>query len=88
MGRGDVVDEATLLKAFDSGWLKHAVLDVFESEPLPAESQLWTSKFVTVTPHVSGCTTADDVVSVFTSNLVAYASGEAVTGLVDWSQGY
>ena len=39
---------------FSEGWLSHAILDVFEKEPLPVNSELWTHPRVTVTPHIAG----------------------------------
>lgn len=53
LGRGNVVDEAALVKALDSGRLAHAFLDVFEHEPLPPDSPLWTTANLTVMPHAS-----------------------------------
>ncbi|XP_041379707.1 LOW QUALITY PROTEIN: glyoxylate/hydroxypyruvate reductase B-like [Gigantopelta aegis] len=41
VGRGDVTDEASILKAMRAGWLSGAILDVFETEPLPTNSELW-----------------------------------------------
>jgi phosphoglycerate dehydrogenase-like enzyme len=43
-----------LLFCDSEGWISRAVLDVFETEPLPEDSELWTHPDVTVTPHVSG----------------------------------
>jgi phosphoglycerate dehydrogenase-like enzyme len=54
IARGDVVDEETLAHALQSGWIRGAALDVFSTEPLPAESPLWDLSNVIVTPHIAG----------------------------------
>lgn len=54
ISRGSVVDEPALIQALESDELAGAALDVFEEEPLPAESPLWEMDDVIVTPHVSG----------------------------------
>lgn len=53
LGRGNAVDEAALLRALESGTLAHAFLDVFEREPLPADSPLWDAPNLALTPHAS-----------------------------------
>jgi D-2-hydroxyacid dehydrogenase (NADP+) len=53
LGRGNVVDEAALVRALVDGRLAHAFLDVFEQEPLPVESPLWDAPNLALTPHAS-----------------------------------
>src|SRR5699024_12799290 len=54
MGRGDVVESDVILKAIREKEIMHAVLDVFEIEPLPENHPLWDEENVTITPHLSG----------------------------------
>merc|ERR1711944_66409 len=68
VGRGDVINEASLLAALDNVWISAAILDVFEVEPLPKESRLWGMSNVVVSPHVSAVMFADDVVKVMKDN--------------------
>lgn len=53
LGRGNAVDEKALLHALEAGQLAHAFLDVFEHEPLPADSPLWSAPNLALTPHAS-----------------------------------
>ena len=51
VGRGQQLIEKDLLKALDEGMLKHAVLDVFNTEPLPENHMFWGRNDITITPH-------------------------------------
>ncbi len=53
LGRGNAVDEAALIRALEAEQLAHAFLDVFEQEPLPADSPLWHAKNLALMPHAS-----------------------------------
>lgn len=83
--RGGVVDEAALIEALKANKIKGAALDVFEQEPLPEDSPLWTLPNVLISPHVSGFTPQYDerATDLFTENLRRFAAGERLLNLVD-----
>jgi phosphoglycerate dehydrogenase-like enzyme len=87
-GRGAVVDEALLPEALDKGWLRGAALDVFETEPLPTESPLWTNARVVISPHISGITTTEGAVAGFLDCLTAFERGETPKWIVDRDRQY
>ena len=96
VGRGDVIDEYSLLAALDKRYISGAILDVFVAEPLPTNSQLWSRPDVIVSPHVSGLTQSSDVPKVFLSNYQLYVENiidrtgatTELKFLVDWKKGY
>lgn len=87
-GRGAVVHEAALVEALDKGWLGGAVLDVFEVEPLPAESPLWNHPKVVISPHSSGPTTIAGAGDGFLECLGAIERGERPAWTIDRARGY
>jgi glyoxylate/hydroxypyruvate reductase A len=88
VGRGGHCNEQDLLAALDSGHLSGAVLDVFQTEPLPPDNALWTHPKVTVTPHIAGITDPRNA-SAFVVDCVTRAeSGKPFKNVVDLSRGY
>ena len=87
-GRGAHVVEADLLAALDEGKLGHAVLDVFTTEPLPAEHPFWHHSRVTVLPHVAALTDLRSAAQVVAANLRRLESGQPLLHLVDRQRGY
>lgn len=86
-GRGDLIDEAALVRALDRGPLAHAVLDVTRTEPLPPDSPLWTHPGVTITPHVSGWHLGDALRDV-AENYRRLLADQPLLHEVDRSRGY
>ncbi len=85
VGRGGVVDEAALIEALRSERLAGAALDVFATEPLPAENPLWELPNVLLSPHTAGLSFREDerIVALFVENLGRYLRGEALRNRVD-----
>jgi phosphoglycerate dehydrogenase-like enzyme len=80
VARGEVVVQSDLIAVLQSGHLGGAFLDVFEHEPLPAESPLWGLPNVMVTPHAAGHSdgNAQRVNQMFLDNLQRWVSGQAL----------
>ncbi|MEE4279557.1 MAG: D-2-hydroxyacid dehydrogenase [Halieaceae bacterium] len=81
-----VLDDA--LEALRIEQLSAAVLDVFEKEPLPDDSPLWTTPRLHITSHSAAPTSIDDVTDLFCANLERYLSGRELFGRIDMDRGY
>lgn len=90
VGRGATIDEDALLNAAQNGPLGGAALDVWTTEPLPADSPFWTTPNIIVSPHLSGESPAGRSrgLSLFTQNLSRFAAGQPLTNVVDLKAGY
>jgi glyoxylate/hydroxypyruvate reductase A len=88
VGRGEHVVENDLREALDSGWITHAYLDVFETEPLREAHVFWNHPGVTLTPHVAALTEPRTAIPKIVANLKRLARGEPPEGLVDAAAGY
>jgi phosphoglycerate dehydrogenase-like enzyme len=90
VGRGELVVTGDLVEALRSGEIAGAALDVFETEPLPADNPLWTMDNVLISPHMSGDFVGwrDTLAEVFTANFHRWAAGEPLLNVVDKKLGY
>lgn len=90
VSRGCVIDGTALLDALRSGKVAAAALDVFETEPLPADSPFWTQANVLVSPHCSAVTEEWERASfeIFLRNLGHWLRGEPLFNVVDPDLGY
>lgn len=90
IGRGGTVNEHALIRALQEGRIAGAGLDVFESEPLAADSPLWTMENVIVTAHYAGVTPNRHArgMAIFLDNLKRYQAGEPLHNVIDTSLGY
>lgn len=90
LGRGPVVDEAALLRALGEGWIRGAVLDVYDEEPLPAAHPLWGLDNVLLSPHCSDNTETwlDEAIGLFVDNYGRYERGEELKNVTDKEAGY
>jgi glyoxylate/hydroxypyruvate reductase A len=86
--RGGIINAKDLVKHLNSGKIKHAVLDVFEKEPLPSSSDLWKHKKITVLPHISAHTDMDTASSIVCKNIKTYRLNNRIPKSVDMLRGY
>lgn len=87
-GRGGLQVEADILASLDDGTLKAATLDVFEVEPLPQDSALWTHPLVTVTPHNSAVSDPEMTARYIADQIRQHEAGEPFQNVVDRARGY
>lgn len=87
-GRGGLQREADILSALDDQILGAATLDVFETEPLPASSQLWGHESVTITPHNASASDPETILRNVLKQIRVYEAGREMDNIVDPAQGY
>jgi glyoxylate/hydroxypyruvate reductase len=87
-GRGGLQVEADILAALGDGTLMAATLDVFEKEPLPPDSPLWTHPAVTVTPHNAAASEANAISTYIADQIRRFEAGEPLVNLVSRDLGY
>ncbi|WP_216830504.1 D-2-hydroxyacid dehydrogenase [Alkalihalobacterium elongatum] len=91
IGRGQTVVEDDLIKALNEKVIAHAVLDVFQQEPLPKDHPFWSMDNVTITPHISGVSPQYQyrAFEIFKENLGLYSQGKNdLVNLIDVNIGY
>ena len=90
VSRGGVVDEQALFAALQDGRLAGAALDVFETEPLPADDPLWNAPGVIISPHCSSVYDGWEMASfaMFLENLNRWTHGQKLHNIVDPRRGY
>ncbi len=90
VARGAIVQQNVLTTALKEGWITGAALDVFETEPLPSESELWDLPNVILTPHTAGHSENHStfLTEFFCENLRRYIAGNQMISVVDKTKGY
>lgn len=90
IGRGPIVDEVALVSALRDGRIAAASLDVFSTEPLPADHPLWSIPGVVVSPHMSGDVVGwrDTLARQFADNALRWLDGQPLDNVVDKQLGF
>lgn len=90
LGRGPVVDEPALLRALRENWIRGAVLDVFDEEPLPEDHPFWTLDNILLSPHCADNTATwlNEAMELFLENYALFAKEEPLKNISDKKAGY
>ena len=88
VARGGHLKEDDLVAAIDSGHLSGATLDVFESEPLPESSPLWSHPQITVTPHIAAISDPRVMAKNAVDGIMLHKAGKPLQNVVDFARGY
>lgn len=86
--RGQLIDHVALLAALHAGLLRHATMDVFDTEPLPADDPYWFHPRVTVTPHIASVTRPPTASRAIVEQIARRERGEPFEHVVDRARGY
>jgi glyoxylate/hydroxypyruvate reductase A len=87
-GRGPLIDHDALLAALDAGHIRHATMDVFDEEPLPAGHPYWHHPRATVTPHIASVTRPETAADALVAQILRGERGEGLLHVVDRQAGY
>ena len=88
LARAQIMDGNALLELLDAGHLQHAVLDVFEVEPIPMNDPLWGHKNLTILPHVAAPTNMKTASRIAVNNIRAFLDTGRLPQSVDRAKGY
>jgi glyoxylate/hydroxypyruvate reductase len=88
VGRGAVIDDRALLAALDAGRIETAILDVFHTEPLPADHRYWRHECVWLYPHVAAETDPRSASRIVADTVRRFRTGEPLPEQVDFARGY
>ena len=87
-GRGGLQNEADILACLDDGTLGAVSLDVYATEPLPADSPFWTHPKVVLTPHNAADTDPDEISRYVAHQIAGFEAGKRLENVVDRARGY
>ena len=89
VGRGSVIDRpSSLIDALESGHLKSAVLDVYDTEPLPNEHAYYDTENLYITCHTAAISRPTEVFDVFYNNAIRLTTGKKLLYMHDFDLGY
>lgn len=88
VGRGQAVIENDLAQALRDGVIAHAILDVYRTEPLPADHVFWDTPNLVLTSHTSAPSFPQDIFNVFWDNYQRYTAQQPLHHVVDFAKGY
>ena len=88
VARGEHVNETDLLTALSDGTLAGATLDVCTHEPAGQDHPFWKQSNLTLTPHIAAASLRQESIAQIAQKLLALASGESVSGVINTACGY
>ena len=90
IARGSIIDQSALIRALETQIIAGAALDVFATEPLPADSKLWELPNVLISPHISGSMPdyLERSIDILCKNLTRYLEGKRLINIVNKKRGY